>query len=272
MIDLGLLGNLFSYQFFQFAILGGILTSCACALIGVFIVLKKQSLLGDGLAHASFGGIALGLFFGIFPLLTALAVSIGTVIGISYMRQKGIAPSDASIAVFLAFGFATGLVLISLSGGFNVDLFSYLFGSILTIDTNDLLIIVLLGLCIISFLLIFYKEIVAMCFDENFAKLSGIPVASLNIIFDVLVATTIVISIKIVGVILVSALIVIPAISALQLNLSFKRTVLVSVAIGAGSVFTGIIISAIFDIATSGMIVFTAGTIFVITAIYKRLE
>lgn len=272
MSDFSLLASLFSYQFFQFAILGGVLAGSACATVGVFIVLKKQSMLGEGLAHASFGGIALGLFLGLFPILTALLVSIFTVMAISYMRRQGIAPSDASIAVFLALGFATGLVLISLSGGFSVDLFSYLFGSILTINTTDLAMIILLGLGIILFVLVFYKEIVALCFDENFAKLSGIPVTTFNLVFDVLVAITIVISIKIVGVILVSALIVIPALSALQLNLSFRKTMVVSVAFAAASVLTGIIISAIWGVATSGMIVFTAGAIFVICATYRRLE
>ncbi|MEM3445723.1 MAG: metal ABC transporter permease, partial [Thermoplasmata archaeon] len=214
MTDLSTLASLFSYQFFQYAILGGILSAIVCAMIGVFIVLRKQSMLGDGLAHASFGGIALGLFLGLFPLVTALLISLLAVLSISYMRRKGIAPSDASIAVFLALGFATGLVLISLSGGFSVDLFAYLFGSILTINTMDLLLILILGLCIIFFMVLFYKEMVALCFDENFAKLSGIPVTALNLAFDVLVAFTIVISIKIVGVLLVSAMIVLPALSA----------------------------------------------------------
>ncbi|MEM3396058.1 MAG: metal ABC transporter permease [Thermoplasmata archaeon] len=271
MSDFSVLASLFSYQFFQFAVLGGILAGSACAMVGVFIVLKKQSMLGDGLAHASFGGIAIGLFLGLLPLLTALLVSILTVLAISYMRRHGIAPSDASIAVFLALGFATGLVLISLSGGFSVDLFSYLFGSILTINAMDLMVIGLLGLTIIIFMLVFYKEIVALCFDENFAKLSGIPVTTFNLVFDVLVAITIVISIKIVGVILVSALVVIPALSALQLNLSFRRTMVASVAIAIVSVITGIITSALVGVATSGMIVFIAGAIFVICAIYKKL-
>ncbi len=264
--------TLFTYQFFRYAIIGGILVAGACALIGIFVVLRKQSMLGDGLAHASFGGIALGLFIGVLPLITALLVSIIAVLSISYLKRHGIAPSDASIAVFLALGFATGLVLISLSGGFNVDLFAYLFGSILTIDAGDLFLILILSGVIIVFIAVFYKELVAICFDEQYAKLSGIPVNVLNIVFDILVASTIVISIKIVGVILVSAMIVIPALSALQLNLSFKKTIISSVAFAITSVVIGIMLSAIYGVATSGVIVFTAGAIFLITAIYKKLE
>jgi zinc transport system permease protein len=262
---------LFSYQFFQFAIIGGILAGIVCAIVGVFIILRKQAMLGDGLAHASFGGIAIGLFLGLLPLVTALIVSIVTVLSISYLRRKGIAPSDTAIAVFLALGFATGLILISLSGGFSVDLFSYLFGSILTIDITDLGIICALSVSIILFLTLFYREMVAITFDEEFAKLSGIPVHVLSPAFDVLVAVTIVLSIKIVGVILVSALIVIPALAALQLGLSFRKTVLASVLFSILSVFSGITLSAVYGLATSGVIVFIAGAIFLITAIYRKL-
>jgi zinc transport system permease protein len=269
--DISLLPMLFSYQFFQFAIIGGILAGIVCAIVGVFIILRKQAMLGDGLAHASFGGIAIGLFLGLLPLVTALIVSIVTVLSISYLRRKGIAPSDTAIAVFLALGFATGLILISLSGGFSVDLFSYLFGSILTIDITDLGIICALSVSIILFLTLFYREMVAITFDEEFAKLSGIPVHVLSPAFDVLVAVTIVLSIKIVGVILVSALIVIPALAALQLGLSFRKTVLASVLFSILSVFSGITLSAVYGLATSGVIVFIAGAIFLITAIYRKL-
>jgi len=264
--------RLFEFQFFQNALLGGTIAALACAWVGLFLILRKEAMIGDGIAHTAFGGIALGLFLGVNPILTALLVSILAVLGISYMRRKGLAQSDSAIAVMLAVGFSTGLIIISLADGFNVELFSFLFGSILTIDQTDLIIVSTLGISTILILGIFYKELLSMTFDEEGARLMGIPVKPLSLAFNLLVAITIVLSIKVIGVILVVALLVLPGLSALQLNLSFKKTTIVAIVIGTVSMTTGILLSAIYNVATSGVIVFTAAGIFVFTAIYKRLE
>jgi zinc transport system permease protein len=263
--------TLFGFQFFQNALLGGIIVSLACAWVGLFLILRKESMIGDGIAHTAFGGIALGLLIRVNPIFTALLVSILAVLGISYMRSRGLAKSDSAIAVMLALGFSTGLIIISLAGGFNIELFSFLFGSILTIDTTDLIIVTLLGLSTIIILGIFYKELLSITFDEEGARLMGVPVRSLSFAFNTLVAITIVLSIKVIGVILVVALLVLPGLSALQLNLSFKKTTLISIVFGTISMTTGILLSAIFNVATSGVIVFTAAGIFIFTAIYRRL-
>ena len=118
--------NLFGYQFFQNALIGGIIVAVVCGMVGLFLILKKEAMIGDGLSHTAFGGIAIGLLFGINPILTALAVSILAVFAISYMRRKKVATSDSAIAVMLALGFSTGLIAISIAGGFNVELFTYL--------------------------------------------------------------------------------------------------------------------------------------------------
>lgn len=263
--------RLFNYRFFQFALLGGTIAALACALVGLFIILRKESMIGDGIAHMSFGGIALGLYLGVQPLLTALALSIFSVLAISYMRKKGLAQSDSAIAVMLAIGFSSGLIIISLAGGFNVELFSYLFGSILTIDQLDLLLISILGVSALLFIGVFYKELLSMTFDEESSRLMGIPIDALSISFNVLVAVTIVLSIKVVGMILVVALLVLPGLAALQLNLSFKGTTFASIAFGVASVLAGIFISALCDVATSGVIVFTAVGFFIFAATYRRL-
>ncbi|MCK4718400.1 MAG: metal ABC transporter permease, partial [Thermoplasmata archaeon] len=190
------LPDLLSYPFFQYALIGGCLAAVACALVGVFTLLRKEAMIGDGIAHASFGGIALGLYLGIYPIYTALLVSVVFMLAITYLRRKGIAESDAAIGIMLAFGFALGLVIISLSGGFQREIFSYLFGSILTITTQDLMVVGFLTLVVFLFLLFFYKEMLSMTFDEESARLSGIPVNFLSIAFDILVAVTIVLSIK----------------------------------------------------------------------------
>ncbi|HIJ17789.1 MAG TPA: metal ABC transporter permease [Thermoplasmata archaeon] len=273
MTDLSLLDipRLLGFQFFQYALLGGVIAAFACAWVGLFLILRKEAMLGDGVAHTSFGGIALGLLLGISPILVALVVSILAVIGIHIMRTKGLARSDSAIAVMLATGFSAGLIIISLAGGFSVELFSYLFGSILTIDMSDLVIVTVLGLVTLGFLGVFYKEMLSITFDEGAAKLSGIPVETLAISFDVLVATTIVLSIKVVGIVLVVALLVLPGLSALQLNLSFKGTAAAAVCFGTVSMVLGIILSAVYDVATSGVIVFMAAGIFGVVAVYKRL-
>lgn len=273
MIDLSLLdlGRLLEYTFFQNALIGGTIAAFACALIGLFLILRNEAMIGDGVAHVAFGGIALGLLVGVFPMAMALVVAVVAVLGISYMRRKGLARSDSAIAVMLALGFSLGLIIISLADGFNVELFSFLFGSILTIDTQDLVLISLLGIITLVFVAVFYKELLSLTFDEEAARLVGIPVGSLSVGFNVLVAVAIVLSIKVVGMILVVALLVLPGLTALQMGLSFKGTAAASVVFAILSVLVGIIISSVYDVATSGVIIFTAAGIFLFVAAYNRL-
>jgi zinc transport system permease protein len=263
--------DLFGYLFFQNALLGGSIAAVTCATVGLFLILKKEAMLGDGLSHTAFGGIAIGLLIGVNPLLTALGVSILAVFGISYMRRKGIAPSDSAIAVMLALGFSTGLIVISISNGFNVELFTYLFGSILTIDTADLLMVTLLGLLSLVFIGVFRRELLSMVFDFEDSRVMGIPTRPLSIAYDLLVATTIVLSIKVIGTILVVALLVLPGLSALRLNLSFKKTLLSAIGFSLISTILGIMLSAAFDIATGGLIVFISAMLFLFTIVYSKI-
>jgi zinc transport system permease protein len=264
--------DLLSYRFFQNALLGGILAAAACASVGLFLILKKEAMIGDGIAHTAFGGIALGLVLGINPLLTALGVAVLSVLGISFMRRKNVAPSDSAIAIMLALGFSFGLIVISVVGGFNVELFSYLFGSILTIDGMDLLVVSLLGLVVLLFLGFFRRELLSLVFDEDDSRVMGIPNNALSLVFDLLVAATIVLSIKVIGTVLVVALLVLPGLSALQLDLSFRKTILVAIGFSVISTVLGIFFSASFDIATSGLIVFVAVLLFLLTIAYKKLQ
>jgi zinc transport system permease protein len=263
--------RLLGYRFFQYALLGGIVSALTCAWVGLFLVLRKEVMIGDGIAHTAFGGVAIGLFLGIDPVFAAFLISVLAVFGVSYMRKKGLASSDSAIAMMLALGFSTGLIVISLAGGFNVELFSYLFGSILTIDEQDLLVIAILGISTILFMELFHKELLSITFDEEDARLAGLPIRPLSIAFNMLVATTIALSIKVIGIILVVALLVIPGLSALQLSLPFKKTVVATVGFAIVSMVTGILLSAILNVATSGVIIFTAAAFFLLTTLYKRL-
>jgi len=264
--------DLFGYQFFQNALIGGVIAAVACGLVGLFLILKKEAMIGDGISHTAFGGVAVGLLLGINPLLTALAVSVLAVFAISYMRQKKIAASDSAIAVMLALGFSTGLIVISIAGGFNVELFSYLFGSILTIDSVDLVLVASLGLAVFVFIGLFRRELLSMIFDEEDSRIMGIPTKKLSIIFDLLVAITIVLSIKVIGTILVVALLVIPGLCALRLNISFRGTLTGSVIFSVISTILGIMLSAVFNIATAGLIVFVLVLFFLLVLLYKKLS
>lgn len=263
--------NLFQYQFFVRALIGGALAAVVSAWVGLFLILRKESMLVDGVAHTAFGGVALGLLLGIDPMIGALAISIVAVFGITYMRRKGLAQSDSAIAVMMAMGFSLGIIIIYMAEGFNTDLFNYLFGSILAIDQSDVLVLVALALIIIGFMVFFYKEMLAVTFDEDGARLQGIPVNGLTMAFNLLVALTIALSIKVIGIILVVALMVLPGLTALQLKRSFKTTLLASTIFGTLASVLGIMLSALFDLPAGGIIVFTAAGIFVFVAAYQRL-
>jgi zinc transport system permease protein len=187
------------------------------------------------------------------------------------MRRKKIATSDSAIALMLAIGFSTGLIIISITNGFNIELFNYLFGSILTITTSDLLLVSILSIFVLIFIGFFRRELLSMVFDEEDSKLRGIPTNYLTIIFDLITAITIVLSIKVIGTILVIALLIIPGMSALKLDLSFKKTLLTIILFSTISTTVGIITSAIFNIATAGIIVLVLVIFFIITLIYKKL-
>lgn len=274
MIDPMLLdiSRLLGFRFFQYALLGGTVATVASALIGLFLLLRKEAMTGHAVGHIAFGGIAVGLFLGISPTVAALVISVLSILGMSYMRRRGLAKTDAALAVMVALGFSVGLIVISVAGGFNVELLGLLFGSILTISTTDLIVITVLAVVAFAFVGLFYKELMAITFDEEAAKLRGIPVNGLETAFIVLVGVTIVLAIKVIGVILVGALVVLPGLTALQLNRSFRGTTLLAVVFGVVSVVVGILASAVYDVATSGVIVFTAVGLFALSAVYGRLR
>ena len=271
MMDLGEFFRMFGYEFVQNALIGGLCAAIICSILGVFIVLRRASLIGEGVAHLSFGGIAVGIFFAIYPLYTALILSVIGIFAISFLQRRKIVYAETAIGILFSFGLALGAVMASLGGGFSVDLFSYLFGDILTISEGDLVLILLLTAVVLAFIALFFKELMHMTFDEQGARLSGIPTVWLDIAFNLIVALTVVVSIKIVGTLLVSSLIIIPAASSLQLARSFKGTVRLSVVIGILSVLAGLILSIVIaHIATGGIIVIFSIGIFIVCVLWKR--
>ncbi len=261
----------FQYGFMQRAFLAGILIALLCSVIGVFLVLRRMALLGDGLAHISFGGIAAGMFFGVYPLLSALVFSVLAALGIQKLKHMKVY-SDSAIAIFFSFGLALGVVLVSLSHGLNADLFSYLFGSILAVSETDILLILGVGLATILALWLFFKELFYITFDEDSARASGIPVESLNTMLIILTAIAPVLSMRIVGILLVSSFIVIPASTALPICRSFRQAITASAIIAIASVIIGLILAYYFDLAAGGSIVLVLVVGFLGMMAYKKIS
>ena len=258
-----------SYGFMQKALIAGIAVGLICSFMGTFLVLRRYSLFGDGIAHVAFGGISVGLFLGVFPLWTAFIVSIFGGIGLQKLRQSTKISGDAAVAVVLVSGLAVGVILLSSSGGFSVDLFSFLFGSILLISNEDTIMILAISSGIIATLLVLQKQFLHLTFNEEQAKLVGLRTTLLNYAFVILASITVVTSMRLVGILLISALIVIPNITAMMFGKGFKKTVCISMGISTISVIGGILLSYSLNLAPSGTIVVIAVGILVGTLVLK---
>ena len=247
--------EILTYSFMHRALISGIAIAILCSVVGLFLVLRRYSLFGDAIAHSSFGGIALGLLAGVYPLWTAYGVAIVSALIITKIKDRYNISGDASIAVLLSSGIAAGLVIISFSGGFTIDIFSFLFGSILLVSVDDTLLILALTGAILIVILLLYRQLLYSTFNEEQAKVSGIPVEKINYLIIFMAGITVVTSIQLVGVLLISALFVIPNVTAIMYGRGFKQTAIISMSFSVFSVVVGILISYIFDITPAGTIV-----------------
>ncbi len=250
--------EILTYSFMHRALISGIAIAILCSVVGLFLVLRRYSLFGDAIAHSSFGGIALGLLVGVYPLWTAYGVSIISALIITRVKDRFNISGDASIAVLLSSGIAVGLVIIGFSGGFTIDIFSFLFGSILLVSVDDTVLILALTGAILIVILVLFRQILYSTFNEEQAKVSGIPVEKINYLIVFMAGLTVVTSIQLVGVLLISALFVIPNVSAIMYGKGFKQTAIISMSFSIFSVVTGILVSYIFDITPAGTIVLIA--------------
>ena len=199
--------ELLSYTFMQRALIAGALIGALCAVIGVYVVLKGLSFIGAGIAHASFGGVALGFLLGVNPVLTAVVFCLLTAWGIGLVSRKGQIKEDTAVGIFFASTMALGILLIGLMRGYNVDLFGYLFGSILAVTPQDVWVTIGLGAAVLGVVGLLFKELLFITFDPEMAEVTGVPAGKLYFLLLSLIAVTVVVSIKVVGIILVSALI-----------------------------------------------------------------
>ena len=261
-----------AYDFMQRAFVAGAMTAIICPAIGVFLVPRRLSLIADSLAHVALAGVALGLLAGVSPIVGALVVTVAGAVGIERLRTRGALSGDASLAVFLSGGFALAVVLISLARGFNADLFAVLFGSILTVSPGDIWLIVILGAVVGATIGTFYQQLFAVTMNEDLARTSGVPVAALNLILTLLTALTTVVAMRMVGVLLVSAMIVIPTLTGFALARSFRQALVIAIAMALVSVAAGLVAAYYLRLAAGGAIVLTALVIFAAASLSRRLR
>lgn len=258
------------YSFVQRAFISGIFVGVLCSILGLFLVLRKLSLIGDGMAHVSFGAIAMGLFFGIYPIYFAIPIVILSSIFIVKLTQKAKIYGDTAIGVVSSVGLAGGVLLASISNGFNVSLLSYLFGNILAISTSETYLSIALSVFVLVAVYLLYYELFAVTFNEEQANVTGIKSDKINLFLVILTAITVVLSIRVVGIMLVSSFFILPAVTALQISKGFKSAIFVSALVAILSVITGICTSFYLDLPAGASIVIVNFILFLLSFLWKK--
>lgn len=252
------------------ALIAGLIIGIIAPVIGTFLVVRRYSVMADTLAHVSLVGVAIGILSGFNPVITATLTSVIVALGIDSIRSSKKIFGESILALFLSASLAVASVLISFAHGFNANLFSYLFGSITTVSQTDLYFMAALGLIVLAIILLIYKELFLISFDEELAQANGINVKLFNRIMIILAAVTVSIAMRIVGVLLIGALMVIPVITAMQFGRGFKKTLILSVIFSVISVITGLFTSYYLDLASGGTIVIVALILFLISLFLNR--
>jgi zinc transport system permease protein len=263
--------ELLSYPFVQRAFIAGIILAAILSLLGIFVVLRKMAFFADGIAHASLAGIAIGILFSWNPLITALIFSVLFSVALYWLEHKQKLASDTAIGILFTSGMALGAVLISLKPGYQPELISFLFGNILAINPSELVVIGLVGILSITFCLYFLKSLTLLSLDQDTAYVAGVRTNFLQLALNINLALAVVLGIKILGIILVSALLIIPIATSKLIAKSFSSLIIFSLILSQISVIAGIAISFYADIPTGPAIVLTATAIFVIAMIFKNL-
>ena len=264
--------EILGYEFFRNALLAGVLASIACGIIGSYVVVKRMVALSGGISHAAFGGIGLGYFLGFDPILGAVGFALAVSTGIGILREKAVQNLDTLIGAVWAAGMALGILFISLTPGYAPDLFSYLFGNILLVPQGDLLLMGVLALVIIGAVIIVYSPLLAVTFDEEYARVMNLPVTGLMLLLLGLTALTVVMLIRVVGIILVIALLTLPAAIAREYAGEMRRMMILAVAGGMIFTFSGIWLSYLFDIPSGATIILVSVAAYLVVLGERRME
>jgi zinc transport system permease protein len=259
----------FQYQFMQRALIAAVLVSVACGVVGSYVVIKRIVSLSGAISHAAFGGVGLGYFLGVNPVLAAIPFSIISAMAIGGVKQITNISEDTGIGILWSVGMAIGVIFINLTPGYAPDLFSYLFGSILTVNNTDLYIMLILDMIIIATVYLFRREFLAVSFDEEFSKVVGLPALLIYMLLLALVALSVVVLIKVVGVILLIALFTIPAAISKQYTYNLRNLMILATIIGIILTTLGLILSYIFNLASGATIVMVLASAFAISYYLK---
>jgi zinc transport system permease protein len=258
-------------EFMRLAFLAGIVVGVLAPTVGFFLVQREMSLIGDGIGHVAFAGVAAGYLLGISPVLTALVAAVIGAVSIEWLRARRGTAGDQALAIVFYTGIAAGVVIVSRAGALNVNLFQYLFGSILTVTRGDLAVIAGLGLAALATIAFFLRTLLAVSLDEEAARVSGLRVPVLNGVVAILAALTIAVSMRIVGILLIAALMVLPVIAAQRIAWSMRSTLAISIGIGLTSVLLGLTTSYYGDLPPGGTIVLAASAFFLLAAAGRGL-
>ncbi len=264
--------EILSYGFLQRAILSGIFIGLACAILGVFLILRQDAMISHGLSHIAFAGVAVGLFLKFAPLGAAMVMVAIAAIAIQWIRERTGLYGDTAIAIFSSAGFAIGIILVTLSKRFSIDLFGFLFGDILAISTSEVWLSIVLAGTIALIVMLNYRQFLYITFDRESARVAGIKVNRLETLLSILTAITVVLGMKIVGILLVSGLLVIPAAAGLLLSSNFMQAMIISSATSFLSVAAGLTLSFCTDLPPSGTIVITSFILFGLFFLVKRIR
>jgi zinc transport system permease protein len=260
------------YEFMRNALMAGLLAAVACGIVGVYVVVKRIVFISGGIAHTSFGGIGLGYFLGINPIIGALVFSLASGLAIGGITRKTRLPADTAIGILWVLGMALGVVFIALTPGYAPDLMSYLFGNILTVPFSDILLMLALDVVIISIVVTFYKEYLILSFDEEYATAIGMPVEKLYLLLLAMIALTVVVLIRVVGMILVIALLTFPAAMARQYTHNMKTMMLLSVLFGFLFTLGGLWLSYELKLPSGATIILLGGTVLALSFGVSRLR
>ena len=250
--------DILNYEFVQRAIVAGILIAAVCSILGGFLVLRRFSLIGDGLAHITFGSVAIVMLIGVSPAcitLAALPLVMLSSLAILKLTHSRRIHGDAAIGIVSSLGIAIGIILVSLSSGYNLDLFSYLFGNILTVTQTELMLSFIVFLTVVATVIVFYDDLFAITFDEELARTMGVKTKRINVILFLLTAIAAVLAMKVAGIMLVSAMLILPPLTALQLSISFRMTIIAAACFSILSVASGIILAFLLNLPAGGTIV-----------------
>jgi len=262
--------DFWQYEFMRNALYAGLLASVACGIVGVYVVVNRIVFISGGIAHSSFGGIGLGFLAGFSPIIGALIFSLGSALGIGVITRRTSLPEDTAIGVIWAAGMAMGVIFVGLAPGYAPDLFSYLFGNILTVPFSDLILMVVLDVVIAALVVGFYKEFLALSFDSEFATVSGVPVERLYLLLLCLIALTVVLLIRVVGIILMIALLTIPATMARQFTHDIRKMMILAAFFGAVFCVAGLWLSYEFDLASGATIILLSAASLIATLALSR--